>query len=160
MKIILIAAMARNRIIGSNNIIPWHIPEEIHHFKMTTTGHAVVMGRKTFESIGRALPNRLNVVLSRQAEMHFPGCTAAGSLERAIQFCRDQEKIFIIGGESIYREAMLIADSVLLSVLERDYEGDILFPAIPPSLFELISEKEMGGEQFFSLLRYQRRKEV
>ncbi len=160
MKTILIAAMAGNRVIGRDNCIPWHIPEEIHHFKATTIGHAVVMGRKTFESIGRPLPRRFNVVLSRQSNARFPGCTAADSLERAINLCRTQKKVFIIGGESLYREAMLTADTILLSVLDRNYEGDIFFPEIPKTLFELTAKKQVHGKQTFSIHRYQRRKNV
>ncbi len=160
MEIILIAAMARNRVIGKDNCIPWHIPEEIHHFKTTTTGHAVIMGRKTFASIGRPLPSRFNIVLSRQKKAQFPGCTAADSFEKAIEQCRRQEKVFVIGGESLYREAMLRADSILLSVLNRNYEGDIFFPQIPETLFELHSKKRIQAEQIFSIHNYQRREDV
>lgn len=160
MEIILIAAMARNRVIGRDNCIPWHISEEIHHFKTTTMDHAVVMGRKTFESIGRPLPKRFNVVLSRQRNAQFPGCTAVDSLEKAIKQCGRQEKVFIIGGESIYREAMSITDTILLSVLDREYAGDIFFPEIPESIFDLNSKEQIHGEQTFSIHCYQRRKDV
>lgn len=160
MKIILIAAMAQNRVIGKENRIPWHIPEEMHYFKTTTTGHAIIMGRKTFESIGKALPNRFNVVLTKQNNLHFPGCTTASSLEQAIHCCRNHEKIFIIGGESIYKESMQVANTIMLSVLNRAYEGNVLFPAIPQSFFELVSEQQIGEEPLFTVLLYQRRQGV
>jgi len=156
MELILIAAMSRNRIIGRNNTIPWHIPEEMHHFKKNTMGHAVIMGRNTFESIGKALPGRFNVVLSRNKDLQVPGCRVTDSLTAAIQCCQDQKKSFIIGGQSIYLESLELVDTILLSVLDREYEGDTFFPAIPEKYFQQISAKRMGDEQPFTLHTYQR----
>jgi dihydrofolate reductase len=160
MELILIAAMSRNRTIGRNNTIPWHIPEEMYHFKKSTMGHAVIMGRKTFESIGRALPGRLNVILSKDKELQLPGCHIADSLTEAIHYCQDQEKSFIIGGQSIFRESLALADTILLSVLDKEYEGDTFFPPIPKKSFQKISEKRMGHAQPFTLLTYQRKTEI
>lgn len=157
MELILIAAMARNRVIGRNNSIPWHIPEEMQFFKNSTMGHAVIMGRKTFESIAKALPGRLNVVLSRDKKLQIPGCRVAGDLRAGIKCCKGYEKIFIIGGRSIYVEAMNIVDTVLLSVLDREYEGDILFPYLPMKQFAHVSEQKLGETDRFTLHTYRRK---
>ncbi|MBU0960618.1 MAG: dihydrofolate reductase [Proteobacteria bacterium] len=157
MEIILIAAMGRNRVIGRNNAIPWHIPEEMHHFKTTTMGHAVIMGRKTFESMGKALPGRFNVVLTRDTDLHFPGCTTAGNFTEAIQCCQGQEKVFVIGGRAIYQDSMTAADTILLSVLDEDYEGDTFFPAIPETLFHQVAEKRIGRAHPYTLFIYKRK---
>lgn len=160
MELILIAAMSSNRVIGCNNTIPWQIPEEMYHFKKSTMGHAVIMGRKTFESIGKALPGRLNVILSKNKKLQLPGCQIADSLTEAVQCCQDQEKSFIIGGQSVYRESLALVDTILLSILDREYEGDTFFPPIPKKYFQQISEKRMGHAQPFTLLTYQRKTKI
>ncbi|MEN8200198.1 MAG: dihydrofolate reductase [Thermodesulfobacteriota bacterium] len=159
MELILIAAMARNRTIGHNNRIPWHIPEEMHYFKETTMGHGVIMGRLTYDSIGFPLPGRFNIVLSRDEDLSIPGCSVVGSLSRAIELCREHgnKKCFIIGGHSLYREGMDLVDTILLSILDSDYEGDTFFPPVPEHSFEMMVEKRMGGEQPFSLHTYRRK---
>jgi dihydrofolate reductase len=157
MEMILIVAMAQNRVIGRNNAIPWHVPEEIHFFKETTMGHAVIMGRKTLNSIGKALPGRLNVVLTRNRDFHFAGCKTVHTFAEAISCCQEQEKVFVIGGRTIYEESMAMADTILLSVLDEEYEGDTFFPAIPETLYHQISEERMGEEHPFTLLVYKRK---
>lgn len=158
MELILIAAMAQNRVIGKNNKIPWHIPEEMKYFKEKTMGHALIMGRKTFESIETPLPGRLNVVLSRKKGLHSHGFLFADSLEKGIECCRDYEKIFILGGQDLFRESMKIADTILLSILDQEYEGDTFFPQIPMEQFQLLSERRMGDTQPFTLHTYRRKK--
>ena len=157
MELILIAAMAHNRVIGSNNSIPWHIPEEMSFFKKSTMGHAIIMGRKTFDSIGMALPGRLNVVLSRDSHLKIDGCLIAGDLQAGIECCRNYEKIFIIGGRSVYLEAMTMADTILLSVLDKEYEGDIFFPHIPTKQFRHVLEERMGRTDMFTVHTYRRK---
>jgi len=157
MELILIAAMAHNRVIGINNKIPWHIPEEMRHFKETTMGHAVIMGRKTFESIKTPLPGRLNVVLSRNPDISSPGFHFADSIEKGIAYCRDQQKIFIIGGQAIFQASMKLVDTILLSVLDQEFEGDAFFPHIPMESFRTLSEKRMGTTQPFTLFTYKRK---
>jgi len=157
MKLILIAAMAKNRIIGKDNSIPWHIPEEMQFFKKNTMGHAVIMGRKTFDSIAMPLPGRFNVVLSRSTNLTIDGCRTAHSLEEGIACCKNQEKIFIIGGRTLYKESLNRADTILLTVLDDDYEGDTFFPQIPENIFQLISEKRMGTKNAFTVRTYQRK---
>lgn len=157
MELILIVAMAKNRVIGLNNSIPWHIPEEVQFFKRSTMGHAMIMGRKTFESIGRVLPGRLNVVLTRDRNWHFPGCQVASDLIAGIVCCKGYQKIFVIGGSGLFAEAMDRADTILLSVLDREYEGDTFFPDIPAEQFIQVSEEIMGATQPFTLHTFQRK---
>ena len=120
-----IAAMALNRVIGCRGRIPWHLPEDFKWFKRTTTGHAVLMGRKTFESLGRALPNRTNIVVSRTGE--FPGLEVIRDLA---EFDADSYtcEVFVIGGAEIYRQALPCCTDLYLSVVKRECEGETLFP--------------------------------
>lgn len=124
----IIVAVARNGVIGDKNTLLWHISEDLKHFKSLTSGHPVIMGRKTFESLGRPLPNRTNVVVSRQAA-EIPGCTLVRSLDEALDLFPDPaEEIFVIGGAQIYAEALPRADRFYLTRVEHDYEGDTRFP--------------------------------
>ena len=119
----IIVAVARNGVIGGGNTLLWHISEDLKRFKALTTGHPVVMGRKTFESLGRPLPNRTNVVVTRQ-HIEIPGCTVAGSLEEALALFPAQEEVFVTGGGQIYAQALPLADRIYLTTVMRDYEGD------------------------------------
>lgn len=124
----IIVAVAENGIIGAGNALLWHISEDLKHFKALTTGHPVVMGRKTFESLGRPLPGRTNVVVTRQA-LDIPGCRVVHSLREALALFPAGEEVFIIGGAQIYAEALPIADRLYLTRVEHAYEGDTRFPA-------------------------------
>ena len=119
----IIVAVAQNGTIGDKNSLLWHISEDMRFFKRTTSGHPVIMGRKTYDSLGRPLPNRTNVVISRTAE-HIEGCQIARSLEEAIALFPAEEEIFIIGGAQIYALALEVADRIYLTRVEHDYEGD------------------------------------
>lgn len=123
----IIVAVARNGVIGGGNTLLWHISEDLKRFKALTTGHPVVMGRKTFESLGRPLPNRTNVVVTRQ-HIEIPGCTVSGSLEEALALFPAQEEVFVTGGGQIYAQALPLADRIYLTTVMRDYEGDTRFP--------------------------------
>ena len=123
----IIVAVARNGVIGGGNTLLWHISEDLKRFKALTTGHPVVMGRKTFESLGRPLPNRTNVVVTRQ-HIEIPGCTVAASLEEALALFPAQEEVFVTGGGQIYAQALPLADRIYLTTVMRDYEGDTRFP--------------------------------
>lgn len=125
--VIIIVAVAQNGIIGDKNALLWHISEDMRFFKRTTSGHPVIMGRKTYDSLGRPLPNRTNVVISRTAN-HIEGCTIARSLEEAVAMFPAEEEIFIIGGAQIYALALDIADRIYITRVEHDYEGDTSFP--------------------------------
>ena len=125
----IIAAIGENRELGSNGKIPWHIPEDFAHFKKITTRHPVIMGRKTFESIGKPLPGRTNIIITRNADYKAEGCIVVDSIERAIEEAKkyDQEEIFVIGGGQIYEQAMPLADKLYLTVVEGQFEADTFF---------------------------------
>ena len=128
-RVALIAAIARNGIIGANNRLPWRLPEDMKRFRALTTGHAVIMGRRTWESIGEALPERQNIVVTRQAPHRAPkDVEFAGSLDAALARVRLPDPVFVIGGEALYREALPRADLLYLTEIERDFAGDARFP--------------------------------
>lgn len=133
----VIVAVAENGTIGDNNTLLWHITEDMKRFRQLTTGHPVVMGRKTYDSLGRPLPNRRNVVISRQ-DLAIEGCEVAHSLAEALALFQAEEEVFIIGGAQIYAEAMPVADRFYLTVVEHPYEGDTAFPAWNPLDWQLI----------------------
>ncbi len=137
-RLTLIVAKAANNVIGHNNTLPWHLPEDLAHFKRTTTGNPIVMGRKTFESIGRPLPNRRNIVITRNPDWTAPGVEAAPSIEKALDLCADATEIFVIGGAQLYAETLSKANRLIVTEIQREYPGDAFFPTIP-SFFREIS---------------------
>ena len=126
-RITLIAAMARNRAIGHNGRMPWHLPRELKHFKETTMGKPIVMGRRTWDSIGRPLPGRQNIVVTRNPSFRAAGCVAAASLAAAVELARGEE-VMIIGGGELYRSAMDYADRMILTVVDCEPGADTWFP--------------------------------
>jgi dihydrofolate reductase len=124
----LVVAMARNRTIGRDNQLPWRLPDEIAYFKKVTMGHPIVMGRRTYESIGKPLPGRLNIVVTHDRGYQAPGCTVVGSLEEAWRAAGNAEEVCVIGGTSLFRETLPIADRIHLTEVEADVEGDTFFP--------------------------------
>lgn len=120
--------MARNRVIGRDNQLPWKLPLELAHFKRVTMGHPVVMGRRTYESIGKPLPGRLNIVVTRNRAFEAPGCTVVDSLDSAWRAARDAEEVSIIGGTTLFEETLPIADRIHLTEVEADVPGDTYFP--------------------------------
>ena len=123
----LIAAVARNRVIGRGNAMPWHLPEDLKRFKQITLGHPIVMGRRTYESIGRPLPGRENIVVTRNADLALPGIRLAASLSAALELAGERP-VFVIGGAEIYRLALPLADRLYLTEVDADIEGDTYFP--------------------------------
>lgn len=157
MRIALIAAMAEHRVIGRGGSIPWKIPGEQKRFKRITLGHTVIMGRRTYESIGRPLPGRTNIVVSRRPGFRPEGCLAASGLEAALALCpAGEEEIFIIGGGQLYREALPIADRIYLTVVPLTVDGDAFFPEIPAEAFALTSAERIPGPPAYDLLIYDR----
>ncbi|CAN7430311.1 dihydrofolate reductase [Cupriavidus necator] len=126
----LVVARARNNTIGRDNTLPWRLPEDLAHFKRTTMGAPVIMGRKTWDSIGRPLPGRRNIVVSRNPDLRIEGAEVAASLEDAQRLCVGAEQIFLIGGAQLYAEAMPCADRLVVTEIDADVEGDAFFPAI------------------------------
>ena len=130
MKISLIAAISENKVIGRDNDLPWHIPEDLKRFKEITKGHPVIMGRKTYESIGRLLPNRTNIIITRDKTYQVEGAVIVNSLEDAIQEGKkvDDREIFIIGGGQIFEQAIEVADKLYLTIVHDTIDGDVYFP--------------------------------
>lgn len=125
----ILAAVAANRVIGRDNALPWHLPADLKHFKQLTLGQIVVMGRRTFDSIGKPLPGRTNVVLTRQRNPDLPGTLTADSIQAVLdRFSNDDRQIFIIGGEALFRETLPLCQRLYLTEVLRDFEGDTFFP--------------------------------
>lgn len=141
----ILVAFDENRVIGKNNTLIWHLPADLKRFKSLTTGHVIIMGRKTFESIGKPLPNRTTIVISRQADLQIEGVIIAHSVEEAILKAKSitREDIFIVGGAEIYALSLALADQILVTQLHDIFEGDAYFPEIPLASWE-ITEKERG----------------
>jgi dihydrofolate reductase len=142
MIISLIAAMSENRVIGHNNKMPWKLPSDRKRFHEITRGHYAIMGRKTFESIGRPLPGRKNVILTRQSNYMVEGCIIAHDLDSAFAACGDTDEVFICGGGEVFQETISLADRIYLTVVHAVVEGDTLFPDIPPNFTE-VERKEV-----------------
>lgn len=152
----LVVAMNRARVIGVNGALPWHISEDLKHFKRITVGHAIVMGRKTHQSIGRPLPDRRNIVVSRQPGLRFEGCQVVGSLEAALRLAReDDNEPRIVGGASLYAEALPRVTKMFLTQVDRDVEGDAFFPKFDRSQWEETERRdaEAEGVTFLTLVR-------
>lgn len=128
MRISLIAAMAANRAIGLANRLPWHLPEDLKRFKALTMDHHIVMGRKTYDSIGQPLPGRNTVIVTRNVDYAVPGCIAVNSLDAALTVGFGDSEIFFVGGAELYRQALLIADRIYLTEIQRVFDGDAFFP--------------------------------
>jgi dihydrofolate reductase len=131
--IALVVAVADNGVIGRDNQLIWHLPDDLKHFKNLTLNHPIIMGRRTFEAIGRPLPKRRNIVVTRQADWQAEGCEATFSVPDALETARTtDEDIFVIGGGEIYRQALPAADTVYLTEVHHDFEGDVVFPDLSP----------------------------
>lgn len=154
MTVAIIAAMSRNRVIGAHGTIPWHLPEDLRRFRELTTGHTIVMGRKTFESIGKPLPGRNNIVISSDHSFSAPGCRLARSVEEALAMGGDS-LIFICGGGAVYRDTMELADVIYLTVIDAELAGDTFFPEIPPCFTEA-SREPLATSPAADLVVYQR----
>lgn len=128
-----VVAMDRNRLIGRENGLPWHLPADLKHFKAVTLGKPILMGRKTFESIGRPLPGRRNIVISRNPHYQAPGCEVFTSLDNALAALADAEEVAIIGGMGIFTLALPLADKMYLTVIDETFEGDAWFPSFDES---------------------------
>lgn len=142
----IIVAMARNRTIGFNNTLPWRIPADMKHFKSLTMGHHVIMGRKTYDSIGKPLPGRIMVVLTRNQALKIDGCTMAYSLEEALKACAEDDEIFIIGGAELYARAIQLVDTIYLTEIQQDIEGDAYFPEFDKKLWQESAREKCSQE--------------
>ena len=155
----LIVAIDRQHGIGANNALPWRLPEDLAFFKRITTGHPIIMGRNTFDAIGRPLPNRRNIVVTRNPAWSHASVERAGSLEQAIAYCTDGE-VFIIGGAQIYREAMAHADRLIVTEIDAEFPCDAFFPPIDTSVWQVTSREthhSASNGWDYSFVMYHRR---
>ena len=155
----LIVATERHNGIGINNALPWRLPEDLAFFKRTTTGHPILMGRKTFESIGRPLPNRRNIVITRNPDWQHEGADTAGSLQQAADLAGDGE-VFVIGGAQIYADALSLASRLIVTEIAGDFECDAFFPAIDSTTWKEVSRDPHHSEALelsYAFVIYQRR---
>jgi dihydrofolate reductase len=161
-RLVVIAALARNRAIGRDNALLWHLPEDMKHFREATTGHPVIMGRRTWESLPerfRPLPGRRNLVVTRQAQWQAAGAGRAGSLEDALAQLAGVPLAFVIGGAELYAAALPLADELLLTEIDQDFDGDCHFPPLPPGFTEVsrASHRAAAPNDFgFAFVTYRR----
>ncbi len=152
MSVTLIAAVARNGVIGADGGIPWHLPEDFAHFKATTLGHLLVMGRATYESIGRPLPGRITIVVTRDPDWSAEGVLVAHSVEEAVAMAGDGE-VFVAGGATIYEAALPYADVQLLSEVDLEPDGDTFYPPVDTAVWSEVSREPREG---FTIVRWER----
>ncbi len=161
MRIVIISAVAKNGVIGrSNGEMPWHSKEEFAHFKSTTFGHPIIMGRKSFEALGKPLKGRLNIILTKRGfDPGFEEVKVLPGLKEAYKFCEkdNNHTVFVIGGGQIYEQAMETADEMLISIMNFEAEGDVYFPAIDEDSWEIESRDKRNE---FEILKYVRRKDA
>lgn len=152
--ITLIAAMSKNRVIGINNQLPWKLPEDLKRFKNLTTGNVVLMGRKTYESIGRPLPNRTNVVITRDTSFKAEGVLVYNNLHEVLPIFN---RIFVIGGGEIYNQLIKVADEIELTLIDKEFEGDAFFPEIGNEWIESEKETSNNGEFDYHFIKMSRK---
>ncbi len=155
----LIAAVSKNNVIGNKGLIPWHIKGEQKRFKELTTGRTIIMGRKSFEEIGKPLPNRKTVFISSTKLIETKNCITAASFKEALKAAEGEEEIFIAGGGRVYEEAMPYADRIYLTVIELVTEGDTFFPEFDKSEFTKVYEERIEGEIPYTYYTYERRRQ-
>lgn len=141
-----IVAVSTNNAIGKNNQLLWHLPADLKHFKQITTGHTVIMGRKTFDSVGKPLPNRRNIIVTRQT-IQIEGCEVVSSVEAALALCASEEEVFIVGGAEIYRLAMPLTNRIYLTRVHKDFEADTFFPEIDENDWKITSQEDFDADE-------------
>ncbi|HLU53700.1 MAG TPA: dihydrofolate reductase [Acidimicrobiia bacterium] len=152
MPVTIVAAVARNGVIGRDNDLPWRIPEDLRRFKQLTMGGVLVMGRRTYESIGRPLPGRRTIVVSRDPGLRIDGVEVAASLEEALALAGDGG-VYVVGGGEVYRQAMDLADVLEITEVDAEPEGDTYFPEIDPAVWRQVARRPGAG---FTFVRYER----
>jgi dihydrofolate reductase len=161
MTLSLVVAAARNNVIGSDGGLPWHLPDDLRHFKRLTTGKPVIMGRRTFESIGRPLPDRRNIVMTRQADYTAQGCEVVSSVDEALECVRGANEVMIIGGGQVYRDFLPHADRIYLTRVRADVEGDTCFPDMAENGWHRVTTEHHPADEkhayAFDLIVFERR---
>jgi dihydrofolate reductase len=160
MNINLIVAIDEKNGIGKNNLLPWYLPADLKHFKTITTGHPIIMGRKTFDSIGKALPNRRNIVISRQSGLKIPGIELCSSLNDAIELCKVENDVFVIGGAQIFEQALPLANVLYLTIIHEDFDADVFFPVINMNEWteqeKILHEPDEKNLYSYSFIKYKK----
>lgn len=144
--LILIAAVARNGVIGKDNQLPWHLRADLQYFKQQTSGHTILMGRKTYDSIGKPLPNRNNLIFTRNRSFNAPGTQTVHSLEQAYAYCGDTERLYIIGGASLYELTLAIADELMITEVDANPEGNVFFPTFDRDAWEIQASEQYPAD--------------
>jgi dihydrofolate reductase len=157
-KLSIIVAMSSNHVIGVNNTLPWHLTEDLKYFKSLTTGHTIIMGRKTYESIGRPLPHRRNIVISRDTETTYEGVEVVHSIEDAFSISKNDNEVFVIGGSNIYKQALDLVDHLYVTEIKKSFTGDTFFPEIDKEKWtEFSREDHVTADGLeFSFVSYQK----
>ena len=160
MTIAIIVAVAENNAIGKDNQLLWHLPADLKHFKNITTGHPIIMGRKTYDSIGKPLPNRRNIVVTRQVGLTIEGCEVVNTLTEALDLCSSEDEVFIIGGAEIYKSALGLTQKLYLTTVHQAYAADVFFPQVEKAEWQEIDreyhpadEKNSVAYTFSTLIR-------
>ena len=158
----IIVAAAENRVIGRDNGLVWRMSSDLKHFKALTTGHSIIMGRRTFESVGRALPNRRNIVITRNANYVAEGCEVVHSVEKALELTREEEEVFVTGGGTIYEYLWKQADRLYLTIVHTSAEGDTVIPEVSLEDWEEVSRERFPADEkneyAYSFVNYERKK--
>jgi len=147
MKISIVVAMAANGVIGRDNQLPWHLPADLKHFKQTTMGKPILMGRKTWESIGRPLPGRNNIVITRDNDFTAEGCVVVGSIEAAMLAAGEQDELMVIGGAELYRQLLPRAETIYLTRIHETFDGDTRFPEISNSEWHQVARSDYEADE-------------
>lgn len=159
MTVSIIVAIAENNAIGKNNQLLWHLPADLKHFKDITGGHSIIMGRKTFDSVGKPLPRRRNIVVTRRP-ITIEGCEVVNSIEAGIALCKGEEEVFIGGGAEIYRQAMHLTDRIYLTIVHKRFTADTFFPEIDPEQWQELSREYHAPDEKnllpYSFITYER----
>ncbi len=161
--ITIIAAIAKNNALGKDNDLIWYLPGDLKRFKKTTTGHHILMGRNTYESIGKPLPNRTTIIITRNENYFKDGCLIANSLEDAVVLAKEDEQIFIIGGAQVYKYAMEnnMADTLDITLVHHEFEADVFFPEIDLNIWEEVAREDFKADEKnkfdYSFLRFQKK---
>ena len=160
MKLSLIVAMATNRTIGINNQMPWHLSADLKKFKKITMGHPIIMGRKTFESIGRPLPGRQNIIISRDPHYQQQGCSVFNDIDSALQSCAESDEVFVIGGATLYEATLARADRLYITEIQQAFDGDTWFPEIKQEQWREVAREDIMDDSSidfnYSFIVYER----
>lgn len=150
MKVSIVVAISENHAIGKDNKLLWYLPNDLKHFKAITTGHTIIMGRKTYDSVGKPLPNRRNIIITRQA-ISISGCEVVNSIDEALALCKDEPEVFIVGGAEIYSQSMHLTDRIYLTIVHKKFEGDSFFPEINKDEWTEVTREDFQPDEKNSL---------